>query len=137
MKDFCPIRKIDHLELYVGNAKQAAAYYAWAFGFTQKAYRGLETGYRDTASYLLEQGDIRLMLTTALSGGHPIAQHVRKHGDGVAKIALNVPDARAAFHETVRRGAKPAMEPTEEQNEHGLFVHSAIHAYGDTVIQFI
>src|SRR5688500_6579560 len=137
MNDFCPIRSIDHLELYVGNAKQAAAYYASAFGFTQKAYRGLETGYRDTASYLMEQGDIRLMLTTALSGGHPIAKHVRKHGDGDAKIALSVPDARAAFHETVRRGAKPAMEPTEERNEHGLFVHSSIHAYGDTIIQFI
>ena len=137
MNDFCPIRNIDHLELYVGNAKQAAAYYASAFGFTQKAYRGLETGYRDTASYLMEQGDIRLMLTTALSGGHPIAKHVRKHGDGVAKIALSVPDARAAFYETVRRGAKPAMEPTEERNEHGLFVHSSIHAYGDTLIQFI
>ena len=137
MSDFCPIRNIDHLELYVGNAKQAAAYYASAFGFTQKAYRGLETGYRDTASYLMEQGDIRLMLTTALSGGHPIAKHVRKHGDGVAKIALSVPDARAAFYETVRRGAKSAMEPTEERNEHGLFVHASIHAYGDTIIQFI
>src|SRR5262245_13159158 len=107
MSDFCPIRSIDHLELYVGNAKQAAAYYASAFGFIQKAYRGLETGYRDTASYLLEQGDVRLMLTTALGGAHPIARHVRKHGDGVAKIALNVPDARAAFYETVHRGAMP------------------------------
>lgn len=137
MSDFFPIRSIDHLELYVGNAKQAAAYYASAFGFTQKAYRGLETGYRDTASYLLEQGDVRLMLTTALSGAHPIARHVRKHGDGVAKIALNVPDARAAFYETVHRGATPAAEPAEERNEQGVFVHSSIHAYGDTIIQFI
>jgi 4-hydroxyphenylpyruvate dioxygenase len=137
MSDFCPIRSIDHLELYVGNAKQAAAYYASAFGFTHKAYRGLETGYRDTASYLLEQGDVRLMLTTALNAAHPIAKHVRDHGDGVAIIALNVPDAAAAFDATVRRGAVPAVEPTVERDEHGAFCHAAIHAYGDTLIQFI
>jgi 4-hydroxyphenylpyruvate dioxygenase len=137
MTDFCPIRNFDHLEFYVGNAKQAAAYYASEFGFTCKGYRGLETGYRDTASYLLEQGDIRLMLTTALSASSPIARHVREHGDGVAVIALNVPDAGLAFDETVRRGAVPAIEPTTERDEHGVFRHSAIHAYGDTLIQFI
>src|SRR5262245_20676816 len=137
MSDFCPIRSIDHLELYVGNAKQAAAYYASEFGFTYKGYRGLETGYRDTASYLLEQGDIRLMLTTALSASSPIARHVRDHGDGVAIIALHVPDAGAAFEQTVRRGAVAAIEPTTERDEHGIFRHSAIHAYGETLIQFI
>src|SRR5688500_18674498 len=105
MNDFCPIRKVDHLELYVGNAKQAAAFYASAFGFAPTAYRGLETGHRDAASYLVEQGDIRLVLTTAFDSDHPIAKHVCDHGDGVGVIALTVPDASAAFYETVQRGA--------------------------------
>src|SRR5260221_11021838 len=114
MGDFCPIRRIDHLELYVGNAKQAAAFYTNAFGCTTTAYRGLETGYREAASYLLQQDDIRLLLTTALSPQHPIAKLVREHGDGVAGIPLNVPDAATAFRETTRRGAIPAINPTEE-----------------------
>ena len=107
MADFCPIRKVDHLELYVGNAKQAAAFYGAAFGFATTAYRGLETKYREAASYVLEQGDVRLVLTTALNSSHPIAKHVCEHGDGVGVIALSVPDAAAAFHETTRRGAVP------------------------------
>ena len=137
MADFCPIRKVDHLELYVGNAKQAAAFYGAAFGFATTAYRGLETKYREAASYVLEQGDIRLVLTTALNASHPIAKHVCEHGDGVGVIALSVPDAAAAFHETTRRGASPAIEPTEERDEHGTIRFAAIHAYGDTVIKFI
>jgi 4-hydroxyphenylpyruvate dioxygenase len=137
MADFCPIRKVDHLELYVGNAKQAAAYYSAAFGFTTTAYRGLETTYREAASYVLEQGDIRLVLTTALSPSHPIARHVCEHGDGVGVIALNVPDAAAAFHETTHRGASAAIEPTEDRDEQGVVRYSAIHAYGDTLIKFI
>src|SRR6476660_5114991 len=119
MSDFCPIRNIDHLELYVGNAKQAAAFYMNAFGFMPTAYSGLETGNRDTASYVLEQSDIRLVLTTALSASHPIEKHVCDHGDGVAVIALGVPDASKAFYETVHRGAMPAIEPTEEKDAHG------------------
>ena len=137
MADFCPIRKVDHLELYVGNAKQAAAFYQAAFGFATVAYRGLETKYREAASYVLEQGDIRLVLTTALNAGHPIAKHVCEHGDGVGVIALDVPDAVAAFHETTRRGAVPAIEPTEQRDERGTLRFSAIRAYGDTLIKFV
>jgi 4-hydroxyphenylpyruvate dioxygenase len=137
MADFCPIRKVDHLELYVGNAKQAAAFYGAAFGFATTAYRGLETKYRDAASYVIEQGDIRLVLTTALNPSHPVAKHVCEHGDGVGVIALTVPDAAAAFHETTSRGASPAIEPTEERDEHGTVRYAAIHAYGDTLIKFI
>src|SRR4026208_861390 len=119
MADFCPIRKVDHLELYVGNAKQAAAFYGAAFGFATTAYRGLETKYREAAFYALAQGDIRLVLTTALNASHPIAKHVCEHGDGVGVIALSVPDAATAFHETTRRGASPAIEQTEERDEAG------------------
>jgi 4-hydroxyphenylpyruvate dioxygenase len=137
VNDYCPIRNIDHLELYVGNAKQAAAVYTSTFGFAPAAYRGLETGYRDAASYALTQGEVRLVLTTALNASHPIARHVCEHGDGVGVIALGVPDASAAFHETVRRGAMPAVEPTEERDAHGVLRYSAIHAYGDTVIKFV
>jgi 4-hydroxyphenylpyruvate dioxygenase len=137
MADFCPIRKVDHLELYVGNAKQAAAFYGAAFGFATTAYRGLETKYREAASYVLEQGDIRLVLTTAFNPSHPIAKHVCEHGDGVGVIGLSVPDAAAAFRETTRRGAAPAIEPTEERDEHGLVRYAAIHAYGDTLIKFV
>ena len=137
MADFCPIRKVDHLEMYVGNAKQAAAFYGAAFGFATTAYRGLETKYREAASYVLEQGDIRLVVTTALNPSHPIAKHVCEHGDGVGVIALAVPDAAAAFEETTRRGAVPAIEPTDERDEHGVVRYSAIHAYGDTLIKFV
>lgn len=137
MNDFCPIRAIDHLELYVGNAKQAARFYASMFGFALTGYRGLETGYREAASYVLQQGQVRLLFTTALQSGHAIAEHVRQHGDGVGIIALNVPDATSAFYETVHRGAMPAIEPTEERDDRGVFRYSAIHAYGDTVIKFV
>src|SRR5262245_37300579 len=105
MRDVCPIKRIDHLEFYVGNAKQAAAFYAGAFGFTNTAFRGLETGCRDAASYLMEQGDIRFVLTTPYSPDHPTARLIHTHGDGVGVIALEVPDAAAAFHETTARGA--------------------------------
>src|SRR5438046_8171737 len=105
MHDFCPIKRIDHLEFFVGNARQAAFFYANCFGFTNTAYRGLETGSRDTTSYLMEQGDIRFVLTSALTPVHPIAEFVHKHGDGVGVIGLEVPDAVAAFNETTRRGA--------------------------------
>jgi 4-hydroxyphenylpyruvate dioxygenase len=137
MGDNFPIRRIDHLELYVGNAKQAAAFYSNGFGFQTAAYRGLETGSRDTASYLVEQGDIRLVLTTALNPTHPIAKHVREHGDGVAVIALEVPDATAAFHETVSRGAAPATRPTEDTDDNGALRYSAIHVYGETLLKFV
>ena len=137
MQDFCPIKRVDHLELYVGNAKQAATYYARSFGFSATGYRGLETGDRAAASYVLEQGHIRLLLTAPLSPGHPISQFVFEHGDGVGVIALEVPDAALAFAATTSRGAAPAIEPAEEQDGSGVFRYSAIHGYGDTLIKFV
>jgi 4-hydroxyphenylpyruvate dioxygenase len=137
MHDFCPIRRIDHLEFFVGNARQAAFFYTNAFGFTNTAYRGLETGSRDVCSYLMEQGDIRFVLTSALAPDHPVAQFVHEHGDGVGVIALDVPDAAAAFRETTARGAQAALEPTERTDATGRLVEAAIHIYGDTRIRFV
>ncbi len=135
--DFCPIRRVDHLELYVGNAKQAAAYYSHAFGFTATAYSGLETGNRERASYLVEHGGIRLLVTAALCADDAVARSVLRHGDGVGVIALEVPDAAQAFQETTARGARPAMPPTDAADAHGTLRHAAIHAYGDTIIKFV
>ena len=137
MEDFLPIKGIDHVEFYVGNAKQAAHYYRTGFGFTLSAYSGLETGYRERASYVMEQGKIRLVLSTALGPDHAIARHVHLHGDGVAVIALTVPDVASAFHETTKRGATGAIAPSQEEDEHGVFRYSAIRTYGDTIIKFI
>ncbi len=136
-KDFLPLIGTDHIEFYVGNAKQAAYYYQHAWGFTPVAYAGLETGRRDAASYVLQQGKIRLVLTAPLSSNNPIADHVRKHGDGVKVIALEVEDARAAFEETVQRGAKPFLVPTEDADENGTVSRSGIHIYGETVHVFV
>jgi 4-hydroxyphenylpyruvate dioxygenase len=137
MQDFCPIKGIDHLEFYVGNASQAAFFYANCFGFVNSAYRGLETGSRETASYVMEQGFIRFVLTSALVPEHQAAAFTQRHGDGVAVIGLKVPDAAAAFRETTARGAEPALEPTERRDETGVLRESAIHAYGDTLIKFV
>lgn len=135
--DFLPLLGTDYVELYVGNAKQAAHYYKTAFGFQSLAYAGLETGVRDAASYVLQQGKIKLVLTTPLHSRSPIAEHIRRHGDGVKVIALWVPDARAAYDTTVSRGARPYMEPTVMQDEFGRVVRSGIHTYGDTVHVFV
>ncbi len=137
MADFCPIKRIDHLEFYVGNARQSAAFYESCFGFQRTAYRGLETGSRDSASYVVEQGDIRFVLTSPLGPDHYAAEFVRRHGDGVGVIALQVPDAAAAFEETTSRGAEPAMPPSDTSDEKGVLRTAAIHAYGDTLIKFV
>jgi 4-hydroxyphenylpyruvate dioxygenase len=137
MHDFCPIRRIDHLEFFVSNARQAAFFYTNCFGFANTAYRGLETGSRATCSYLMEQGDIRFVLTSALAPDHPAARFTHEHGDGVGVIALEVPDATAAFRETTARGATPALEPSERTDDRGRLVESAIHVYGDTLIRFV
>lgn len=137
MDDFLPIKGIDHVEFYVGNAKQAAHFYRTAFGFHPLAYSGLETGNRERASYVLEQGKIRLVLSTALGPDHHIARHVHLHGDGVAVIALSVPDAASAYHESVQRGATRMLAPTSEEDDFGVFRYSAIKTYGDTVIKFV
>lgn len=137
MDDFLPIKGIDHVEFFVGNAKQATHFYRTAFGFAPVAYKGLETGARDQASYVIGQGNIRLVLSSALAPDHPIARHVYLHGDGVAVIALEVPDAASAFQETTKRGATGAIQPTQKEDEYGLFRYSAIRAYGDTIIKFV
>ena len=137
MADFCPIKRIDHLEFFVGNALQAAVFYETCFGFHRTAYRGLDTGSRDSASYLLEQGDIRFVLTTPLGPDHFAANFIHQHGDGVGVVALEVPDAASAFHETTNRGAEPAIPPRETRDEKGVLRTAAIHAYGDTLIKFV
>jgi 4-hydroxyphenylpyruvate dioxygenase len=137
MHDFCPIKRIDHLEFFVGNARQAAIFYETCFGFHRTAYRGLETGSRDTASYVLEQGDIRFVLTSPLGPDHPIAHFINQHGDGVGIIALEVPDAESAFRETTTRGAEAAFALEESRDEKGVFRTAAIHLYGDTLMKFV
>jgi 4-hydroxyphenylpyruvate dioxygenase len=135
--DFLPINGTDYIEFYVGNCKQAAHYYQSAFGFQPVAYAGLETGLRDRESYVVQQGKIRLVFTSPLHGGTEIGAHIDKHGDGVKVVALWVDDARDAYYETISRGAKPYMEPLEEQDQHGTVIRSGIHTYGDTVHIFV
>jgi 4-hydroxyphenylpyruvate dioxygenase len=137
MTDFFPIFHFDHLEFYVGNAKQAAKFYEVLFGFTNTAHRGLETGSRKVASYLMEQGDIRFVLSTALSSDHPIAQSVLQHGDHVAVVALEVPDAVAAYRQATAKGAIGAIPPTIAEDEQGMLQYAAIHIYGDVIIKFV
>ena len=137
MHDFCPIKRFDHLEFYVGNAKQAAFFYANCLGFVNTAYRGLETGSRDVASYVMEQGDVRFVLTSPLGPDHDVARLVKQHGDGVGVIGLEVPDAAAAFRETTTRGARPAFEALERRDDGGKLREAAIHGYGDTLIKFV
>jgi 4-hydroxyphenylpyruvate dioxygenase len=137
MDDFFPIRGFDHLEFHVGNARQAAVFYADVFGFRPTAYRGLETGARDAASYVLEQGSIRFVLTTALTPDHPAARSVLQHGDGVAAIAIEVPDAARAYREAVARGAAGAQPPREERDGAGVLRSASIRIYGDTLLEFV
>lgn len=136
-QDFLPLLGTDYVELYVGNAKQAAHFYKTAFGFQSLAYAGLETGVKDRASYVLVQDKIRLVLTTPLTPDSILNDHIKKHGDGVKVAALWVEDARSAFEETVKRGAKPFLEPVVETDEFGEVVRSGIYTYGETVHMFV
>lgn len=136
-QDFLPINGTDYVELYVGNAKQAAHYYKTAFGFQELAYAGLETGSRDRVSYVLVQDKIRLVLTSPFDPNSEISHHIRLHGDGVKVIALWVDDARKAYEETTKRGAKSYLEPTVTKDEHGEIVRAGIHTYGETVHIFV
>ena len=136
-QDFLPINGTDYVELYVGNAKQAAHYYKTAFGFQSLAYAGLETGLRDRTSYVLQQGKIRLVLTTPFDPESEISHHIRLHGDGVKVIALWVDDATKAYEETTKRGAKSFLAPTKVEDENGYIIKSGIHTYGDTLHIFI
>lgn len=136
-QDFLPLLGTDYVEFYVGNAKQAAHFYKTAFGFQSLAYAGLETGIKDRASYVLKQDKIRIVLTTPLTSSSPINDHIVKHGDGVKFIALWVDDARSAYNETTKRGAKSYMEPEVEKDEFGEIVKSGIYTYGETIHMFI
>ena len=136
-QDFLPLLGTDYIELYVGNAKQAAHFYKTAFGFQSFAYKGLETGSRDSVSYVLKQDKIRLVLTTPLNSRSIINEHIVKHGDGVKVVALWVEDAKKAYEETTNRGAKSYMEPLVEQDEFGEVVRSGIYTYGETVHLFV
>src|SRR5437763_1069612 len=132
-----PILGWDHDELWVGNAKQAAYFYEHGFGFTRTAYAGPETGVRDRASYVLEQNDIRFVLTSALREDHEVSRHTCRHGDGVKDVALGVPDAAEAYRQAVQRGARGVVEPKWIEDEHGRIQISAIGLYGDTVHSFV
>lgn len=135
--DFLPIEGWDHIEFYCGNAKQSAIFYQYAMGFKLAAYSGLETGNKEKASYLLEQGKIRFVLSTPLQPDSFISEHIKRHGDGVRDIALEVNDAARAYNETIKRGAAGVMEPTELKDEHGTVIRSAIKTYGDTIHSFV
>jgi 4-hydroxyphenylpyruvate dioxygenase len=138
-EDFLPLLGTDYVELYVGNAKQAAHYYKTAFGFQSLAYAGLETGMTDRTSYVLIQDKIRLVLTTPMPSAKnkEIFEHIEKHGDGVKVVALWVEDAAKSWKETTKRGAKSFMKPTKETDAYGEVVRSGIHTYGDTVHVFV
>lgn len=135
--DFLPLDGIDYVEFYVGNAKQAAYYYINFWGFQGIAYSGLETGNKEFASYVLKQGDVTFVLTSPYHSGGPINDFINKHGDGVKVIAFRVNDAAYSFNETVKRGAKPFMEPKKIEDEKGYVVLSGIHTYGDVVHIFV
>ncbi len=137
MSNSLPLKAIHHVELLVGNAKQAAYYYRGAFGFSQLAYAGPETGVRDQASYVLYQGDIRLVLSTPMFPDDPMAEHLRIHGDGVLDIAFIVDDVDACFQQAVDRGAQVSVPPFEKTDEHGRVRRAKIRAYGDTLHSFI
>ena len=136
-EDFLPILGIDYIEFYVGNSKQSAHYYKSAFGFQSEAYSGLETGENETVSHVIKQEKIRLVLTSSYKENTEVNKHFNKHGDGVKFIAFLVDDATKSFEETTKRGAKPYMKPTKEEDENGYVVRSGIHTYGETVHLFV
>jgi 4-hydroxyphenylpyruvate dioxygenase len=136
-QDFLPLLGTDYVEFYVGNAKQSAHFYKTAFGFQSHAYKGLETGSKDSVSYVLTQDKIKIILTTPLNSKSPINDHIVQHGDGVKVVALWVEDARQAYKETTSRGAKSYMEPTVEKDEFGEVVRAGIYTYGETVHMFV
>jgi 4-hydroxyphenylpyruvate dioxygenase len=136
-KDEMPLKGFSHLEWWVGNAYQAAQFFRLMLGFDIIGYRGPETGTRDTASYLLAQGDIRFMVTGAMGPDHPLSHHLMAHGPGVRDVAIEVPHAEAAFEVAMERGAEAAVKPHVVEDDRGRMVVSAIHAYGDTIHSFV
>src|SRR5919202_5222204 len=132
-----PLLGWDHVEIWVGNAKQAAYFYEHGFGFTTRAYAGPETGVRDRASYVLEQGDVRFVLTSGLRSDSEITKFACTHGDGVKDIALRVPDAREAYRQAVQRGARGVSEPCWAEDEYGRVELASIATYGEAVHTFV
>src|SRR3954465_4135539 len=130
--DVFPVKGVDYLQFLVGNAKQAAHYYASAFGMTCVAYRGPEHGYRDHAEYVLVSGSARFLITGPVHAGAPLAEHVTKHSDGIFAIALHVPDVDKAFTHAISAGARAVAEPHDLTDEHGAVRAASIAAYGDT-----
>jgi 4-hydroxyphenylpyruvate dioxygenase len=135
--DFLPLMGIDHVEYYVGNARQAAFYYSKGFGFRVTAYAGPETKVRDRSSWVCQQNDVRYVFTGGMGPESDIVKHVYQHGDGVKDVALSVPDAADAYQQTVRRGAEGVLEPEVFEDEHGKVIRASIRAYGDTLHSFI
>ena len=135
--DSMPLRRIDHVRLFVGNARQSAYFYRNAFGFDVIAYAGLETRVRHESGYVLRQGQITFVLVSPLSGQHPESQRLIQHGDGVMDIALEVDDVRRIFDEALRRGATPVANPTALEDKHGVYEYATIRAYGDTTHTFV
>ena len=131
------IKRIHHIEFLVGNARQAAYFYRKGFGFSQTAYRGLETGERGVTSYALAQGRIKFLFTTPLNANQPGSAHISKHSDGVRDVALQVEDADKAFEEATRRGAQVAEEPHNDTDQNGTVRRAAVHTYGDTIHSLI
>src|SRR3982750_2781187 len=126
-EDFLPLEGTDHIEFYVGNAKQAAPFYQSALGFQPIAYSGPETGVRERVSYVVRQNKITFVLTTPLRAKHPISDHILKHGDGVKAIALKVKDATSAWKETTKRGGKSYLKPTTLKDDPGRLVMRGIN----------
>jgi len=136
-EDFLPLNGTDYVELYVGNAKQSALYYQYAFGYELIAYSGPETGVRDRASYVLQQGKIRLVLTSPMQPEGPISAHINRHGDGVKVLALWVDDAEKSWKETTSRGAVSVEEPKILSDQFGTVKVASIKTYGDTIHTFV
>tara|TARA_B100000315_G_scaffold210472_1_gene206774 strand:- start:2367 stop:3455 length:1089 start_codon:yes stop_codon:yes gene_type:complete len=136
-KDPVPLKGIHHIEMWVGNAKQAAFYYRNAFGFSQTTYSGLETGNREFASYVLEQGKMKLVLSTPINSANGMSSHIERHGDGVRDIAFHVDNADDCFHHCISQRAEPFMEPKDFSDDNGTVRKASIKAYGDTIHSFI
>jgi 4-hydroxyphenylpyruvate dioxygenase len=135
--DVMRLKRIDHVRMFVGNARQSAYFYRNAFGFNVLAYAGLETGLRHEAAYVLRQGEITFVLASPLRSDHSDAQRLATHGDGVQSIALEVDDVRGAYELALARGAKPASPPRTLQDEFGAYEIAEIQAYGDTTHAFV
>src|SRR4051812_35528102 len=136
-RDVLPLRRVDHVRFFVGNARQSAYFYRNAFGFDVVAYAGLETGSRQEAGYVLRQGQITFVLTSPIVPDHPDSRRLMLHGDGVMDIALEVDDVVSAFNESVRRGATAVKPPTLLEEEEGVYESATIRAYGDTTHTFV